>query len=135
MLGLRFFIYVQMCQTINCSPISLGNRAETVHLQENDGYLPFTKTIGVKLEQIQDFVCPEKRDFTLYLVSEKNRDSLIDCKVDNLLLLHHCVSYRYSKFTLYYSPMTPSGSLEFESGAKYWIVSSDCSVQLKIYVM
>ena len=135
MLVTKFLTYFQLNQLISCYPIPLDMRAETIQLQENSGYLPFAKTIGVKLGQIQDFVCPDNRDFTLYLISEQNRDSLATCNVGQLQLLHYCVSYRYSKFTLYYSPMTPSGGLEFERGAKYWIVSSDCSVQLKIYVM
>ena len=135
MLGIKLLLYLQLGHILNCYTIPRDMRAKTVQIQKSNGYLPFSETIGVELGQIQDFVCPEKHDFILYLVPEISRDLLMACEVSQLQLLHHCVSYRFSKFTLYYSPMTPSGGLEFERGTKYWVVSTDCSVQIKIYVM
>ena len=124
-----------LCSLSTCYIIPREIRAETIYIQEQSGYLPFTATVGVELEQVQDFICPENHDVILYLVPELSKSSLVTCNIRQLQIIHHCEPYQFSKFTLYYSPMTPSGGLEFTRGNKYWIVSSDCSIQIKIYIM
>ena len=114
--------------------IPFERRADTIHIQQQRGYVPYTKTISVKIDQTQDFICPVQVDLELYLVSSSERTSMHTCDITRLQLLHKCVSQEASKFTLYYSSMTPTGWLEFQRGSKYWILTSDCSVQITIYV-
>ena len=127
-------IIMYVDKLIHVQAIPRRSRSDTVYVEKGNGYLPFSRVLNVRIDQIQDFICPEEEDMSLYLVPETSSTVLRKCDINQQQLLYHCNPYRYSKFTLYYSTMTPSGWLEFSSGSKYWIVSSDCTVQIKIYV-
>ena len=131
----RIVTAIQIWYSSGIDAIPFRDRAETVFIKRPNDYLPFTKILSVNIDQIQDFVCPKREHFNLYLIPDSERIDFQACEIRLMYpVLHRCVYHRPSSFTLYYSTMTPSGWLEFERGAKYWIISSYCDIQIKIYV-
>ena len=67
---------------------------DPVYLQKPDGYLAYTELITAEVGQVQDFICPGNQEFALYLVS---RTAFQMCDVEHQLLLHNCLTYKFSK--------------------------------------